>query len=422
MFVPLILIIFSLGLMIYVFVRLTNYSVIAVHRYIRINCYFALSGSILYLLALLFSVDNWIVFDVLRFVNSQAYLNMFVALFVMSIMICGGIVRSYIQPIKIGSTRNEMVERRFSEWYGLHVLKGNRISFMQFVYLRLTDNIERVDAGMPSEKSVRSHFIGVFVSTFFFGVNTFYFLANVLREMSAIDRLTPSINVLESIEPIIESFQYLVVWSVGKLTELLGIDSLMIALAIYELAMLIFFITKRQILQKHLREYFFFPEERQPTKPHLHEYIFGPPGSANQAILDSERVFDERKSIFWRRTVFGADNADVRDTVGSLYNLDGEHWEISWQRKRRHVDEEKLAIALDVDEQKRQGVFEGISEEDYAIANECQSFDIAIFNNEHYLIIHGETKKIIERSPQFPNDVQEMIQVKIQETNSIMIE
>ena len=130
MLFPLILIFLSLGSMMYVVVRLTTHSVIAVHKYIRINCYFALSGSILYLLGLLFDVDNGVLFEVLRFVNSLAYLNMFVALFVMSIMICGGIVRSFIQPIKIGSTRSQMVERRFSEWYGLHVLQGNKISFM----------------------------------------------------------------------------------------------------------------------------------------------------------------------------------------------------------------------------------------------------------------------------------------------------
>ena len=110
MFVPLILILLSLGSMMYVFVRLTTHSVIAVHNYIRINCYFALSGSILYLLGLLFDVDNGVLFEVLRFVNSLAYLNMFVALFAMSIMICGGIVRSFIQPIKIGSSRSEMVD------------------------------------------------------------------------------------------------------------------------------------------------------------------------------------------------------------------------------------------------------------------------------------------------------------------------
>ena len=133
MIVPLTLVLISLGLMIFVFIRLTKHSVIAVHKYIRINCYFALSGSILYLLGLLFSIDNGIVFEVLRFVNSLAYLNMFLALFAMSMMICGGIVRSFIQPIKIGLTRSHMVETRFSKWYELHVLQGNRISFMQFV-------------------------------------------------------------------------------------------------------------------------------------------------------------------------------------------------------------------------------------------------------------------------------------------------
>jgi len=400
MFVPLIIILFSLGLMIHVFVRLTNHSVIAVHKYIRINCYFALSGSILYVLGLLFAVDNGVLFDVLRFVNSLAYLNMFVALFAMSIMICGGIVRSFIQPIKIGSSRSQMVERRFSEWYGLHVLQGNKISFMQFVFLGLTDNISRIGGSMSSEKRVQSYFIGVFVTTFFFGVNSFYFLANVLREMSIIDRFAPSINLLDSIEPIIESFRYLVVWSVEKLTSFIGIDSLLIALATYELAMLIFFITKRQILQRHLREYFFI---------HTEEDI--------QLILDTEKAYDGLSSVFWERTVFGE-----AELTGDLYDLDGEHWAINTHSKIRHNDNKKLDIALRVEELNNQDIWEGISEEDYAVANECESFDIEISSNEHSLMIHGETKEIIQQSTNFPEDVLEMIQMRIDKVNSSLIE
>ena len=400
MFVPLIIILFSLGLMIHVFVRLTNHSVIAVHKYIRINCYFALSGSILYVLGLLFAVDNGVLFDVLRFVNSLAYLNMFVALFAMSIMICGGIVRSFIQPIKIGSSRSQMVERRFSEWYGLHVLQGNKISFMQFVFLGLTDNISRIGGSMSSEKRVQSYFIGVFVTTFFFGVNSFYFLANVLREMSIIDRFAPSINLLDSIEPIIESFRYLVVWSVEKLTSFIGIDSLLIALATYELAMLIFFITKRQILQRHLREYFFI---------HTEEDI--------QLILDTEKAYDGLSSVFWERTVFGE-----AELTGDLYDLDGEHWAINTHSKIRHNDNKKLDIALRVEELNNQDIWEGISEEDYAVANECESFDIEISSNEHSLMIHGETEEIIQQSTNFPEDVLEMIQMRIDKVNSSLIE
>ncbi|MDA8568159.1 hypothetical protein N9L15_02570 [Euryarchaeota archaeon] len=347
---------------------------------------------------------------------------MFVALFTMSFMICAGIVRSFIQPIKIGPSRSEMVEKRFSEWYGLHVLQGNRISFMQFVFLGLTDNISRIGGNMPSEKRVQSYYIGVFITTFFFAINSFYFLANVLREMSIIDRLAPSINMLESIEPILESFQYLVVWSVETLTSLIGIDSVLIALATYELAMLIFFITKRQILQKHLREFLLPSIEKRPTKPHLHEYLFGPQEAIDQEILETERAFDERSSVFWRRTVFGADNADIRDLVGDLYDFDGEHWEINTHSKIRHNDKKKLDIALRVKELKNQDIWEGISEEDYAIANECQSFDIEISNNEHSLIIHGETKEIIQQSTNFPEDVLKMIQMKIDEVNSSLIE
>lgn len=400
MFVPLILILLSLGLMIYVFVRLTKHSVIAVHKYIRINCYFALSGSILYLLGLLFRVNNGVLFEVLRFINSLAYLNMFVALFTMSFMICAGIVRSFIQPIKIGPSRSEMVEKRFSEWYGLHVLQGNRISFMQFVFLGLTDNISRIGGNMPSEKKVQSYYIGVFITTSFFAINSFYFLANVLREISIIDRLAPSINMLDSIEPILESFQYLVVWSVETLTSLIGIDSVLIALATYELAMLIFFITKRQILQRHLREYFFI---------HTEEDI--------QLILDTEKAYDGLSSVFWGRTVFGE-----AELTGDLYDLDGEHWAINTHSKIRHNDKKKLDIALRVEELNNQDIWEGISEEDYAVANECESFDIEISNNEHSLMIHGETKEIIEQSANFPVDVLEMIQIRIDETNSSLIE
>lgn len=405
MFVPLILILLSLGSMMYVFVRLTTHSVIAVHKYIRINCYFALSGSILYLLGLLFGVNNGVLFEVLRFINSLAYLNMFVALFTMSIMICIGIIRSLVQPIKIGSSRSEMVERRFSDWYCLHVLRGNRISFMQFVFLGLTDNIARFGGSEPSEKRVRSYFIGVFISAFFFGINSFYFLANVLREMSIIDRLGPTIDMLDAIEPIIESFQYLVVWSVGKLTALFGIDSLLIALASYELAMLIFFITKRQILQRHLWEYSFILEDED-----LEE------------IEETEEAYNERSSVFWRRTVFGNDNADVRRVVGDLYHLDGEHWAIDWQQKVRHRDKEKLAIAQRIENLWSLDIFEGYSDSDYEIFSECMTFDIEIFNNHHSITIQGETKEIIEQSANFPVDVLEMIQIRIDETNSSLIE
>ena len=400
MFVPLILILISLGSMIYVFVRLTKHSSIAVHKYIRINCYLALSSSVLYLLGLLFSENNSIVFDILRFVTSLAYLNMFVALFTMSIMICGGIVRSFIQPIKIGSTRSQMVERRFAEWYGLHVLQGNRISFMQYVFLGLTDNISRIGGSMPSEKRVQNYFIGVFVSSFFYGVNSFYFLANVIREMSIIDRFAPSINKINSVEPIIEAFRYLVVWSVEQLISLVGVNSLLIALAIYELTMLVFFFRKNNTFQKHLHEYFFI---------HTEEEI--------QGILDIEKAYDELTSVFWKRTVFGE-----AELTGELYDLDGEHWAIKTHSKIRHNDNKKLDIALCVEELNNQGIWEGISEEDYAIANECESFDIEISNNKHSLMIHGETKEIIQQSTNFPKDVLEMIQMRIDEGNSSLIE
>lgn len=406
MFVPLILILLSLGSMMYVFVRLTTHSVIAVHNYIRINCYFALSGSILYLLGLLFDVDNGVLFEVLRFVNSLAYLNMFVALFAMSIMICGGIVRSFIQPIKIGSSRSEMVERRFSEWYGLHVLRGNKISFMQFVFLGLTDNISRIGGSMPSERRVRSYFIGVFVTTFFFGVNSFYFLANVLREMSIIDRFAPSINLLDSIEPIIESFRYLVVWSIEKLTILIGIDSMLIALATYELAMLIFFITKRQILQRHQHEYFFIHDDDEI-----------------QEILKTEKEYHSSSGMFWKRTLFGSDSQGVRAMFGGLYHLNGNHWMVEHQTKIRNDDPKKLEIHQKVDDALYDPVaWDEITDEEYRISEECMSFDFEIFNNEHSITINGETGFITQKSINFPEDVLEVIQTRIDEVNSSLVE
>ena len=246
---------------------------------------------------------------------------------------------------------------------------------------------------MPSEKRVRSYFIGVFITTFFFGINSFYFLANVLREMSVVERLAPSFNVLESIDPIIESFQYLVVWSIEKLTLFVGIESLLIALATYELAMLIFFITKRKILQRHLHEYFFI---------HTEEDI--------QLILDTEKAYDKLSSLIWVRTVFGES-----EMIGDLYDLDGEHWIIDRHSKIRHNDKEKLDIALRVNELNNQDIWEGISEEDYAVANECESFDIEISNNEHSLMIHGETKEIIHQSTDFPKNLMEMILMRIDE-------
>ena len=405
MFVPLILILLSLGLMIYVFVRLTKHSVIAVHKYIRINCYFALSGSILHLLGLLFRVNNGVLFEVLRFINSLAYLNMFVALFTMSFMICAGIVRSFIQPIKVGPSRSEMVEKRFSEWYGLHVLQGNRISFMQFVFLGLTDNISRIGGNMPSEKKVQGYYIGVFITTFFFAINSFYFLANVLREMSIIDRLAPSINMLDSIEPILESFQYLVVWSVETLTSLIGIDSVLIALATYELAMLIFFITKRQILQRHQHEYFFIHDDDE-----IHE------------ILKTENEYLSNSEMFWERTFFGSDNQGVRETFGGLYHLNGNHWIIEYQTKIRNDDPSKLEIHQKVDSALYDGTWDEITDEEYWISEECRSFDYEIFNNEHSITIHGETKDITQKSTNFPAEVLEIIQMRIDEENSSLIE
>ena len=211
--------------------------------------------------------------------------------------------------------------------------------------------------------------------------------------------------MLDSIEPIIESFQYLVVWSVGKLTALFGIDSLLIALASYELAMLIFFITKRQILQRHLGEYSFMMEDEDL-----------------EVIEELEEAYNERSSVFWRHTVFGNDNSDVRRVVGDLYHLDGEHWAIDWQPKMRHRDKEKLAIAQRMENLWSLDIFEGYSDSDYEIFLECETFDIEIFNNHHSITIQGENKEITEQSANFPVDVLEMIQIRIDEVNSSLIE
>ena len=75
-----------------------------------------------------------------------------------------------------------------------------------------------------------------------------------------------------------------------------------------------------------------------------------------------------------------------------------------------------------VEELNNQDIWEGISEEDYAVANECESFDIEISSNEHSLMIHGETKEIIQQSTNFPEDVLEMIQMRIDKVNSSLIE
>ncbi len=402
MFVPLVLIFFSLGLMIYVFLRLTKHSVIAVHKYIRINCYFALSGSILYLLGLLFSVHYSIVFDILRFVTSLAYLNMFIALFTMSSMICYGIVRSFIQPIKIGSSRIEMVEMRFSKWYDLHVFYGNRISFMIFIFYKLSEDY--------LEQRVKKHFTGVFITTIFFGINSFYFLGNVLSQMSMIDKIAPSVGYLNTIQPLIESFQYLVLWSIKRLTLLFGFKSLLIAFSTYEFVMLIFFIRKRQILQRHQHELFYYHTDAEI-----------------QEFYQIENAYGESASEFWKRTVFGPNSiqlhTDVRGILGELYNLDGKHWAIEYRQIIRNDDFNKMAIHKKVElAQRDSSLWDKITDEEYWIYEECRSFDLIIFNNIHSLTVHGENKKVIDQSPEFPKDVLEMIQLRIQETNSSIID
>jgi hypothetical protein len=401
MFVPFILILLALGLMIFNFVGLTKHSSIAVHTYMRINCYFALVGSILYLLGLIFSIDNGVVFDGLIFVYSLAYLNIFVALFTMSFMICIGIVRSFIQPINIGTKRIEMVERRFSEWYGLHVISGNRIQFGEGIFHGLSKKI----ITFGSDNRVRSYFIGVFIATFFFGLNTFYFVANVLSQMSIIDRLAPSISMVDAIEPIIESFQYLVVWSIGIITTLFGIESLLIALATYELVMLIFFIKKWAILQRHTMEATEAakPDEMKKVEEHLN-------------WMKDQNT--EQISMFWKRTVFGLHMVkEVKSTFGELYHLDGNHWSIDIHSRLRHIDKEKLTLALDINERIENKRWGGITESDLDILRECGSWDIEIFNNEHSITIHGESKEIIEMTSGFPSPVLKIIKLKILSNN-----
>ena len=404
MFVPVILILLALGLMIFVFLILTKHSTIAVHTYMRINCYFALGGSILYLLGLIFSIDKGVVFDGLRFVNSLAYLNMVLGLFTMSFMICVAIVRSFIQPIKIGTKPIEMVERRFSEWHTLHVISGNRIAFVEFVFPRLSDKIITPN----SDNVVRRYFIGVFITTFFFGLNTFYFLGNVLSQMSIIDRLTPSINILDTIEPIIESFQYLVVLSIEMLTSFVGIDSLLISLATYELVMLMYFIKKRAILQSHILE------STEAKGDRLKE--------VEEVVKRMEEKNTEQISMFWKRTVFRSDIQEVKNIFGDLYHLDGNHWSIDFHYRLRHIDKEKLTLALDINERIENKRWGGITESDLDILRECGSWDIEIFNNEHSITIHGESKEILEMTSEFPSPVLEIIKLKIQENNLTLIE
>ena len=135
-----------------------------------------------------------------------------------------------------------------------------------------------------------------------------------------------------------------------------------------------------------------------------------------------EEAYNERSSVFWRRTVFGNDNADVRRVVGDLYHLDGEHWAIDWQQKVRHRDKEKLAIAQRIENLWSLDIFEGYSDSDYEIFSECRTFDIEIFNNHHSITIQGENKEIIQQSANFPVDVLETVQIRIGETNSSLIE
>ena len=126
----------------------------------------------------------------------------------------------------------------------------------------------------------------------------------------------------------------------------------------------------------------------------------------------------EQISMFWKRTVFGLHMVkEVKSTFGELYHLDGNHWSIDIHSRLRHIDKEKLTLALDINEQIENKRWGGITESDLDILRECGSWDIEIFNNEHSITIHGESKEIIEMTSGFPSPVLKIIKLKILSNN-----
>ena len=410
----------------FVFLKLTKHSSTAVYRYVRLNCYFALSTSIIYLLGLIFNVEAGLLLDLVKLINSIAYLNLFVALSTMSCLICGAIVRSFIQPLNVVERRIERVDRRFTEWYFLHVCSG-KIGFMEKVFYKFTSNVvdsyhSTKDYGGRMTQGIVKVDNGVFFwATLFFGINVLYFMGNVLDQLSIIDSILPPVGLFDMIEPIIQLFKAPVLLTISAIISVFGVESIFIAMAVYEFLMLIFFIIKKRLLQKHPSEvpYFTFDENGEG------DYASD---KARKNIDVHEVRFHENVALsqaFWKQTIFGYTHDKViRNLIGDLDYLDGNHWYIDYRRAFRHNDPEKLSFGSNLPD------FFSINREDFAenwgkereeteeekedmlrwerwmeIREECKTYDVKIFNSEHKLVIHADSSKISEKSSNFPEEV-----------------
>jgi hypothetical protein len=297
--------------------------------------------------------------------------------------------------------------------------EGGRIEFMEKVFNKFSDNItdshnSSKDYGGRMPPGIVNINYGVFfVATFFFGINVLYFMGNVLHQLSIIDNIVPSVGLLDRIEPIIQLFKAPVIFAISGIISVFDVGSIFIAMAVYELLMLIIFIIKKRLLQKH-------PSEELDLMSVL---LFENQARKNTDV--QEVWFQEHAAaIFWKKTVFGRQDKVVRNLLGDLDYLDGNHWYIDYRRAFRHNDPEKLSFALNppdafsIDREdfagnwwKKREITEEEKEEMLRfdrwmdIRAECTTYDVKIFNTEHKLIIHADSRKISEKSSNFPRDV-----------------
>ena len=396
----------------FVFLKLTKHSSTAVYRYVRLNCYFALSTSILYLLGLILNVEAGLLLDLVKLINSIANVNLFVALTTMSCLICGAIVRSFIQPLNVVQSRIGRIDGRFIAWYQLHVCIG-RIRFMEKVFNKFTSDF---DINPTADSKVN---YGVsFLATLFFGINVLYFMGNALHQLSIIDSILPPVGLLDIIEPIIQLFKAPVLLTISAIISVFGVESIFIAMAVYEFLMLIFFIIKKRLLQKHSSEELYFTFDENGEGDYASD-------KARRNIDVHEVRFHENlaaTAIFWKKTIFGKQDKVIRDLIGDLDYLDGNHWYIGYQRAFRHNDPELSFVSNptycfsddedfwenwgkereETEEEKEQELrFERWME----FREECKTYDVYIFNSSEHIIIHADSRKIYEKSSNFPREV-----------------
>jgi len=291
--------------------------------------------------------------------------------------------------------RIERVDRRFIEWYHLHVSSG-RIRFMEKVFNKFSSNIYDANDTRDYEKRININYGVFFLATLFFGINVLYFMGNVLHQLSIIDSILPPVGLFDMIEPIIQLFKAPVLLTISAIISVFGVESIFIAMAGYELLMLIFFIIKNRLLHEH-------PSEELLPNPFSKSRTYARANYEYKRMDDDDKIVwfqDHAEAIFWKKDVFGGQNKVVQNLLGDLDYLDGNHWNIDYFLAYRHNDPEKLSMALNPPD-----TFEKWSMEMEEIMEECRTYDVYIYNTEHMLTIHADSRKISEKSSNFPREV-----------------